>query len=63
MTSEPAGVARSEHESVVMASFDSYRHAEHMLASLGRGFRKRASKGGTTAVVARGKADERSALT
>lgn len=57
MTSEPAGVARSGHESVVMASFDSYRHAEHMLASLGRGFRKRASKGGTAAVVARGNPD------
>ena len=53
MTSETNSVAKSGQESVVIASFDSYRRAEHMLASLGRGFRK----GGTTAVVVRGNPD------
>jgi hypothetical protein len=47
----------SGQEAVVLASFDSYRHAEHLLASLGRGFRKKARKGGTTAVVVRGNPD------
>jgi hypothetical protein len=57
MTSETSSVAKSGQESVVLASFDSYRDAEHMLASLGRGFRKKARKGGTTAVVVRGNPD------
>jgi hypothetical protein len=57
MTSEANSAAKSGQESVVLASFDSYRHAEHMLASLGRGFRKMARKGGTTAVVVRGNPD------
>jgi hypothetical protein len=57
MTSEAISVAKSGQESVVIASFDSYRHAEHMLASLGRGFRKKSRKGGTTAVVVRGNPD------
>jgi uncharacterized membrane protein len=57
MTSETNSSAKSGQESVVIASFDSYRHAEHMLASLGRGFRKRASKGGAIAVVVRGNPD------
>jgi uncharacterized membrane protein len=58
MTSEASSVAKSGQESVVIASFDSYRHAEHMLASLGREFRKKARKGGgTTAVVVRGNPD------
>jgi hypothetical protein len=57
MTSEASSVAKSGQESVVIASFDSYRHAEHMLASLGHGFRAKARKGGTTAVVVRGNAD------
>jgi hypothetical protein len=57
MTSEANSVAKSGQESVVIASFDSYRHAEHMLASLGRGFRKKARKSGTTAVVVRGNTD------
>jgi len=57
MTSEVSSVAKSGQESVVIASFDSYRHAEHMLASLGRGFRKKARKGGTTAVAVRGNPD------
>jgi hypothetical protein len=57
MTSETNSAAKSGQESVVLASFDSYRHAEHMLASLGRGFRTKARKGGATAVVVRGNPD------
>ncbi len=57
MTFETGSVAKSGQESVVLASFDSYRHAEHMLASLGRGFRKKARKGGARAVVVRGNPD------
>jgi hypothetical protein len=57
MTSEANSAAKSGQESVVLASFDSYRHAEHMLASLGRGFRRKARKGGTTAVVVTGNTD------
>jgi hypothetical protein len=54
MTSETSSAAKSRQDSVVIASFDSYRHTEHMLASLGRGFRNKAREGGTTAVVVRG---------
>lgn len=61
MTSETSSVAKSGGESggesVVIARFDSYRHAEHMLASLGHGFRAKARKGGATAVVVRGNPD------
>ena len=57
MSSETNSAGKSGQESVVIASFDSYRHAEHMLASLGRGFRKKARKAGTTAVVVRGNPD------
>lgn len=57
MTSETGSAAESGQESVVLASFDSYRHAEHMLASLGHGFRAKARKGGATAVVVRGNPD------
>jgi hypothetical protein len=57
MTSETNSAAKSGQESVVLASFDSYRHAEHMLASLGRKFRKKARKGGTIAVVVTGNTD------
>lgn len=42
---------------MVLASFDSSRRAEHMLASLGRTFRKDANKNNTTAVVVTGNAD------
>jgi len=38
-------------ESVILASFENRHAAEHMLLSLGRGFRKKARKGGTTAFV------------
>jgi uncharacterized membrane protein len=54
---------RSEQDGVVIAGFDSDRHAEHMFASLGRGFRKKARKDGTTAVVVRGNADASLKLT
>ncbi|MFD5082998.1 hypothetical protein ACFWOG_10200 [Kitasatospora sp. NPDC058406] len=57
MTSETASVAPSGQDSVVVASFDTHQHAERMLASLGRGFRKKAAGVGTTAVVIRGNAD------
>jgi hypothetical protein len=57
MTSETNPAAESGEASVVLARFDSYRHAEHMLASLGRGFRTKARKGGATAVVVRGNPD------
>jgi uncharacterized membrane protein len=56
MASKVDSAAKPGRDSVVIASFDSYRRAEHMLASLGRGFRT-ARKGGTTAVVVRGNAD------
>lgn len=57
MTSEPASAASSGEESVVIASFDSVSHAEHMIASLGRGFRRKARKGGATALVVRANKD------
>ena len=57
MTSDPNAVAESGQESVVLASFDDHRHAEGMVASLGRGFRRKARKGGTTAVVITGNTD------
>jgi hypothetical protein len=59
MTSEPgsAAVSGQDQDSVVLASFESYRDAEHMVASLGREFRKTARKGGARAVVVRGNAD------
>ncbi|MFF1872052.1 hypothetical protein [Kitasatospora herbaricolor] len=57
MTSETTPVAQSGQESVVIASFDTHQHAERMLASLGRGFRKEARGAGTTAVVISGNAD------
>ncbi|MFD3503169.1 hypothetical protein ACFWWT_31645 [Streptomyces sp. NPDC058676] len=57
MTSETTSVAQSGQESVVIANFDNRHHAERMLVSLGRGFRRKARKGGTTAVLIRGNAD------
>ena len=38
-------------ESIVLASFENRHAAEHMLASLGRGFRKKARKGQVSAFV------------
>ncbi|WP_327184474.1 hypothetical protein [Streptomyces sp. NBC_01334] len=57
MTSETTSVAQSGQESVVIADFDNRHHAEHMLVSLGRGFRRKARTDGTTAVVITGNAD------
>lgn len=39
------------HDFVVLASFENRHAAEHMLASLGRGFRKKHRKGHATALV------------
>ena len=44
-------------ESIVLASFDSRHAAEHMVASLGRGFRKKARKGQVAAFIVRGNKD------
>jgi uncharacterized membrane protein len=44
-------------ESVVLASFENRHAAEHMLRSLGRGFRKKARKGDHAAFVITGNAD------
>ena len=44
-------------DSVVLASYQSRRGAEHMLASLGRGFRKQARKGAVDAFVISGNQD------
>lgn len=57
MTSESGSVAESDQESVVLATFDSYRHAEHMLASIGHDFRAKARNGRATVVVVRGNSD------
>ena len=53
MASE-GGAAGAGQESVVLASFENRHAAEHMLLSLGRGFRKKARKGGATAFVVSG---------
>jgi hypothetical protein len=42
---------------VILASFENRHAAEHMLASLGRGFRKEARKGHATALVISGNED------
>ena len=57
MTSETGSATGSGQESMVIARFDSYRRAEHMLASLRRGFGRKARKGGAVAVVVRGNPD------
>ena len=59
MTSEPgsAAVSGQDQDSVVLASFESYRGAEHMVASLRGEFRRKARKGGARVVVVRGNAD------
>jgi hypothetical protein len=46
MTSETSSAAVPGQDSVVLASFESYRGAEHMVASLGGEFRRKARKGG-----------------
>ncbi|MGO8905951.1 MAG: hypothetical protein ACLQMH_10055 [Solirubrobacteraceae bacterium] len=57
MESEVDASASPEQEAVVVASFENRHAAEHMLASLGRGFRKKARKGGATAFVVSGNKD------
>lgn len=47
----------SEHESVVLASFENRHAAEHMLALLGREFRRSARKGHADALVISENAD------
>ena len=46
-----------EHDAVILASFDNRRAAERMVASLGRGFRKKHRKGHATALVISGNKD------
>ena len=57
MTSETSSVAKPGQDSVVIASFDTYRRAEYVLASLGHGFRVKARMDSAAGVVVRGKAD------
>jgi hypothetical protein len=51
MASEGGAAEEAGQESIVLASFENRHAAEHMLMSLGRGFRKTARKGGATAFV------------
>lgn len=51
VASESDANARSGEESVVLASFPDRRAPEHMVASLGRGFRKKHRNGHATALV------------
>jgi hypothetical protein len=51
------GAVEAGQEWVVLASFENRHAAEHMLLSLGRGFRKKARKGGATALVVSGNKD------
>jgi hypothetical protein len=57
MASEGGAAEGTGQESVVLASFENRHAAEHMLLSLGRGFRKKARKGGATAFVVSGNKD------
>ncbi len=57
MASEGGAAEGAEQESVVLASFENRHAAEHMLLSLGRGFRKKARKGGATVFVVSGNKD------
>ena len=57
MASEPDSTANSEQEWVVIASFPNRHAAEHMLASLGPGFRRNANKGHAEAFLITGNAD------
>jgi hypothetical protein len=51
MASEGGAAEGAGQESIVLASFENRHAAEHMLMSLGRGFRKKARKDGATAFV------------
>jgi hypothetical protein len=57
MASEAHPDATSGQESVVLASFENRRAAEHMLASLGRTFRRDSRKGHADAFVVSSNAD------
>ena len=57
MASEGGAAEGARQESVVLASFENRHAAEHMLLSLGRGFRKKARKGGASAFVVSGNKD------
>lgn len=57
MADEGDSVDESERESVVLASFESRRAAEHMLVSLGSKFRRTARKGHAEALVISENAD------
>jgi hypothetical protein len=57
MASEGDAAQGAGEEAVVLASFENRHVAEHMLLSLGRGFRKKARKGGATAFVVSGNKD------
>ena len=57
MASEPDPTASSEQDWAVIASFPNRHAAEHMLASLGPGFRRNANKGHAEAFVITGNAD------
>jgi hypothetical protein len=57
MVSEGGPAEGAGQESVVLASFENRHAAEHMLLSLGRGFRRKARKGRATALVVSGNKD------
>jgi hypothetical protein len=57
MASEDGAAEAAGQERVVLASFGSRHAAEHMLLSLGRGFSKKARKGGVSAFVVSGNRD------
>src|SRR5262249_23378095 len=57
MPSKGGAAEAAGQEWVVLASFENRHAAEHMLLSLGRGFRKKARKRGATASVVSGNKD------
>jgi hypothetical protein len=57
MASDGGAAEAAGQEWVALASFENRHAAEHMLLSLGRGFRKQARKGGATAFVVSGNKD------
>jgi hypothetical protein len=57
MASEGDAAQGTAQERVVLASFENRHAAEHMLLSLGRGFRKKAHRRGATAFVVSGNKD------
>jgi hypothetical protein len=57
VASEGGATAGSGEESVVLATFANRRAAEHLVASLGREFRKKARKGDVAAFVVSGNPD------